>query len=490
VSFKCTHAFLVILSVLLLVANCAAQISADKFPGADIGAKVNACIAQFSATSPGLCVLNAGTTYTLTTTIIKPQWVAIDGNNSVITVRSLSGPAIIAATTISLAPTYPGTYSRRGIRNLTLIGNGPSSTPYGIWLGGDPAGVFISPSATDFFEVFDNVHVQNFGTQYEFGSNMFQDTWLVGTIMGGYPAAEDGVTCATNMSGGENMAFIGTQFPSGGGSTGLAINCPNAYGGTITLSSVSVDFWGSNNASGCPNRLGTGQIVFNNGHLIIQGGHFETCSGPVIIANNASYQTSIDITGGAEFFLGDQTHRLTTPGIIEVNGGLTQNPSEDYIDHVLLTIGANQTVKSLIATHGPGGQFFCGPYYSNKYGRGYNQVPCRSGDWSAGFEAVHNSSGSISGFNAVGNFSMSGAVDQAAPNSFAGKCSMTSGKTCTFSTTATYTNYLSFVSIDQNSAAPARAISANCSLSGNTATITAGANNSLTWDCMFVGDPR
>jgi hypothetical protein len=484
-SLRHAQTFLAFISLPIFAANCMAQLPADQFPGTDIGAKVNACIAQFSPTSPGLCVLSAGTTYALATTIVKPQWVTIDGNNSVITVSSLSTPAIVAATTASLPPTDAGTYSRRGIRNLTLIGNGPSNTPYGIWLGGDPAGVIISSSATDFFEVFDNVHVQNFGTQYEFGNNIFQDTWLAGTIMGGYPAAENGVTCAANISGAENMAFIGTHFPSGGGNTGLAINCPNAYDMTLNLSGLSLDYWGANNASGCPNSLGTGQIVFDNGHLIIQGVHFETCSGPQIIANNASYQTNINITGGTEFFLTDATHTLTTPGIIEVNGGAPQ----DYVDHILVGIGTNQTVTALIANSGTGGQFFCGPYYSSKIGGGYNQVPCRSGAWNAGFEALYVNGG-VAGFNVVSNFSISGALNQAAANAFAGKCSMSSGKTCTFSTAATYTNYLSFISIDQTSAPPATAISAGCSLAGNTATITAGVANSLTWDCMFVGNPR
>jgi hypothetical protein len=49
---------------------------------------------------------------------------------------------------------------------------------------------------------------------------------------------------------------------------------------------------------------------------------------------------------------------------------------------------------------------------------------------------------------------------------------------------------VSFVSIDQASAPPVTAIAANCSLSGMNVTITAGASNSLTWDCMIVGNPN
>ena len=144
--------------------------------GTDIGAQLNACIARFSSpTTPGICEIAPGT-YSLTTTVKKPQWVSIEGNNAVITIGSASAPglhtpAIVCANTSTvLYPTQPGTYSRRGIRNLTLIGNGPTNTPYGIWVGGDPSGGIlsgdaISASATDFLEEFDNVNVQNFGSQ-------------------------------------------------------------------------------------------------------------------------------------------------------------------------------------------------------------------------------------------------------------------------------------------------------------------------------------
>lgn len=80
-------------------------------------------------------------------------------------------------------------------------------------------------------------------------------------------------------------------------------------------------------------------------------------------------------------------------------------------------------------------------------------------------------------------------LQQAAANTYAGKCAMSEGTTCTFTMAARFTRYLSFVSIDQASAPPAPTISATCSLSGTTATIMAGATNSLTWDCFFVGNP-
>jgi hypothetical protein len=78
-------------------------------------------------------------------------------------------------------------------------------------------------------------------------------------------------------------------------------------------------------------------------------------------------------------------------------------------------------------------------------------------------------------------------LNQTASNSFAGSCTMSSGTTCTFTATATFTNYLAFASIDHASTPTANV--AKCSISGTTVTITAALSNSLTWDCLLIGNP-
>lgn len=80
-------------------------------------------------------------------------------------------------------------------------------------------------------------------------------------------------------------------------------------------------------------------------------------------------------------------------------------------------------------------------------------------------------------------------LGQVAANNFAGSCAMVAATTCTFSIILTYTNYLSFVNVDHASAPPATSDAASCSLSGTTVTITAAISNSLTWDCMIIGNP-
>jgi hypothetical protein len=70
----------------------------------------------------------------------------------------------------------------------------------------------------------------------------------------------------------------------------------------------------------------------------------------------------------------------------------------------------------------------------------------------------------------------------------AGSCSMSTGTTCTFTIGAAFTTVSNTqVALDASATPPATAISAKCSVSSTTVTITAGASNSLTWDCLVVG---
>jgi len=477
-------------------ANSRREIPIISETGTDIGAQLNACIARFSSpATPGICEIAPGT-YSLTTTVKKPQWVSIEGNNAVITIGSASAPglhtpAIVCANTSTvLYPTQPGTYSRRGIRNLTLIGNGPTNTPYGIWVGGDPSGGIlsgdaISASATDFLEEFDNVHVQNFGSQYALGKNIYQQFWVGGTIMGGYKATEHGVTIVKGGGGAENLTFTGTQFVAGGGNTGYAINAADAVGSTINLDHVSIDFWNANNVGGCPNRIGIrqAQILFNNGHLTLDGVHMQNCSGPQIIST--SPQVQITISGGTEFTFEDAAHPLTTPEVIEVAG---DTPQVNIESGTTIGIGGRQNVTAYVVNRGKGVQVSIGTYYASRGGRYYQMVPY-SGLWDSAITHTY-SDGAVTGLSITGSASISGGIGQQMANQWAGKCSMAGSNSCSFTLANTFTNYLCFPSIDQASAPPTTPIAATCSMSGKTVTITAGAKNSLTWDALFVGNPR
>lgn len=207
----------------------------------------------------------------------------------------------------------------------------------------------------------------------------------------------------SGTTGAENMTFTGTQFVSGGGNTGYALNIPDAYGSTFNLDHVSIDYWGSNNASGCPSTIGTGQVLFNDGHLTVNGSHFESCSGPQIIAS--SMNTLISIDGGTEFSLVDSTHALSTPGIIEVTGNA---PQVDIEPGTYVTVGAQQSVGAYVANSGTGGVVWIGPYYSVR--GGYFEIPPVSGPWNSGLVPIMIN-GSVWGFNVIGNLQISGTMN-------------------------------------------------------------------------------
>ena len=113
----------------------------------------------------------------------------------------------------------------------------------------------------------------------------------------------------THATGAENMTFVGTMLVSGGGNTGYALYMPDAYGSTINLDHASLDYWGADNLHGCPNRIGNGQVLFNDGHLTATGTHFETCSG-LHIVSNSSAGVVITIGGGTEFTNVDEAHSV------------------------------------------------------------------------------------------------------------------------------------------------------------------------------------
>lgn len=79
-------------------------------------------------------------------------------------------------------------------------------------------------------------------------------------------------------------------------------------------------------------------------------------------------------------------------------------------------------------------------------------------------------------------------INQQVASDMAGKCSMSAATTCTFSIQSTYTNYLTFVSLDQASIGSIAANTCGASLSGTTVTITCLTSNSLTWDAWVIGN--
>jgi len=85
-------------------------------------------------------------------------------------------------------------------------------------------------------------------------------------------------------------------------------------------------------------------------------------------------------------------------------------------------------------------------------------------------------------FNA--NIKVTGHVNQGATGDYAGKCSMSTSTSCTFSINTAYNSTPICIAQPQGSTAIAGA----CSVSSTTVTITAASSNSQTWGAILIGN--
>lgn len=151
---------------------------ADRYPGADIGAKVNAAIASL----PGGCgtvEIPVGS-YSYATTIVKPRCVVIAGQGGGIGgggYAAKTGGTVLnwtaaGGTAVAVGDSLSGLgYPRGGIQNLTLNGPGAGSLSVGIWLGGDPAGSVLPSADMADSQNIRGLRIAGFGIGVEWGSN-------------------------------------------------------------------------------------------------------------------------------------------------------------------------------------------------------------------------------------------------------------------------------------------------------------------------------
>ena len=293
--------------LLLLSSNLCAQTVINCTQNTDIAPAVNAAISSLGS-SPGTILITTGTC-NWSKAVQKPHWITIDGQNSVINVTSATA-AIVCGETSDSNPFVPQTYTQGGVRNVTLIGSG-TSTPYGIWLGADPAGVNAPTAFVDFLETFYDVHVQNFAHGYALGNAVSQESWMDGSIT--YNG--DGVYYVPGSSAAENLNMHGTQILANGkGSfaSGYGINDSQTNAGELNLYGVSLDY----NTSGAINWYG--------GNLGIFGGHIEQCNHYLI--NGTPNTSAITVLN------------LVAP-VLALTGGSGNCPSGTTSDTAMIYVG-------------------------------------------------------------------------------------------------------------------------------------------------------
>jgi hypothetical protein len=439
--------------------------------GTDIGAQINTAYASLSAQGGTIFILPqpGGGCYSYTTPIVlntSGKYATLAGTTSAS--PTPSGGACINFTTttntcatggnaqggsspcnavvLDYTPTAGGGYlPGNGLRDLTLVNNncetngGCASTATGVLTGTTNGGAHMA--------MFQNVRISGFAT----GINL-DDAGGIGWGM-----QFENFSLVWNTTGMELTTTHENTHWFGGSLAvnGTGIDIPTAS--DVFLSGVSID----------------GQTVVGvtgGGNFVCASCHFENLS-----QTNAQYITS---SGNVTL----------TDGVM-----LDDNASGTVAQFITMTSGF-VNIKGL--TVYSGGQTITNLVNNSSGGVGYVDFSTQSssslvpGTCSVPLNCL--GPGRIAGVNPSMYMpvAIAGTVQQTAAKSFAGSCSMSSGTTCTFTLGSAFTAYLCFAAIDHSSTPPAAAISAKCSLSGSTATITAGATNSLTWDALFIGNPN
>ena len=300
-------------------------LDAGDFPGADIGAKVNAAIAQLAGAC-GAVRIDSGT-YSFSTQIIKPRCVRLEGNNSTLSwaVGDSVTPAIVVGSVSS------ADYTQGGVSNIHLSGNGTGAV--GIWLGGKGASPYNVPAGlSDFLETFSNVNVSGFQIGWGIGYNAYQDIWVGSSATNN----QEGIEVVVPF-GSENMNFHGFQCLN---SSDRCFYAPDMLGATYNFISSSFDY----NTNGA--------FYTMNGDLHLLGGHLEQ-------SNNAIPFDEPDVDGvktlsGMRVSIGGSMNIVlsgaTLPGIVRVFGW----NSQVIIDSGSMVYAPNSTISSFVNWGGEG----------------------------------------------------------------------------------------------------------------------------------------
>jgi hypothetical protein len=233
------------------------QLDATQCSGADIGAKVNACIALLPSSCGAVYI--PGGSYTQSTSIHKPRCVKLRGAVSEATVLNWTGSASGWAIVVSDA-NVAGPYAAGAVEDLTL--NGPGTTGNGVFLGGDPANV-ISPSTDNGdHENLNRLRIKGFSVGVGYGNQAWSDTIFESVVYGNVT----GVKALGTTTFGERMTIIASSIQN---NSHYAIdgNGFKSPGFSVKLIGSSIDYNGN----------GTDAVI--QGGYISEGSHFEQTTG-------------------------------------------------------------------------------------------------------------------------------------------------------------------------------------------------------------------
>lgn len=234
---------------------------ADQFPGADIGAKVNAAYADCPAA--GCTIRVPAGNYAFATPIVigtvgKPAWIVGDGAGTVLTWTSNSGTALQFDPTQTSCCEHPhGLY---GLRGLQLLGPNGTLNNCGYSAAVSAVGLRVGgPNEAEGFEL-DGVKIACFGTDVLLDSNVWGAEFHHFDFTDGSTAVLS--VPSTSLQTGENIRFLDGVFANDWATPTLrcAVDINSAIGGDFTFIGDSFD---------------GGQLCVESGDVTLIAPHFE-----------------------------------------------------------------------------------------------------------------------------------------------------------------------------------------------------------------------
>lgn len=280
--------------------------SSSVYSGSDIGAKVNSAFAVFTGASKyGTVTLDPTQSYTQTTTIVIPRGDILDCQGATLNWNTTTGQPIIYGDATT-------NHVLGGIKHCNLIGTGAANSTYGMYAGGDPAGV-ITPASNygDFFLIQDST-IAGFGSAFTHGSNVWAGLILNSQFYSNGNGIYSAVSGATNE--GEASHVVASKIFN---NTSCGLNLNNA-GDWWNVANTNLDY--------NPGGAVCGTIA----SVDITDSWLEQTLGPVINITGTAGSSIVHISGGQGYLAGTGT----SADMIHVEGAYQSYLSIDHFTYI------------------------------------------------------------------------------------------------------------------------------------------------------------
>lgn len=277
----------------------------------DDTAAIKSAVSSLGATG-GTVVFPAGTaSYTFSSGITIPKNVMLQcggaPNSTVLSYTGTTGAALIWSS--PPLGVNPSDYYMGGWKDCELSGPGAATSTIGIYTGGDPAGVITPAANYGDFLTFWGGKIQNFGTGYQVGDNVWENRFY-STIIS---ATTTGYLLPNNIvQPGENMSMIGGSIQNT--INDVVCNNPNA---DVVFTNTSFDGGDQSPTIHTGPAIRAGNVTGSQQGcgVTLQNDHFEyfgnSIIAPIFSEWGAGPFTGIKIRGGV-IQLDDATNTLCT----------------------------------------------------------------------------------------------------------------------------------------------------------------------------------